>query len=156
MILLNLLNLGLAWIVIRNVIFESQLELKARYRWGQVIIAGLLVAWGASDGLAGLSGLLFWSLFMLMNIMMGHGGVTATRLVLPGAWVRRTVTFSQIKGIKIAIIPAIDEKSRVIVKFILASRREINMVFNGTAATVKSALQARVGQKIAIEVSKLE
>ncbi|VDG19528.1 hypothetical protein [Lactiplantibacillus mudanjiangensis] len=156
MILLNLLNLALVWIVIRNVVFESQLELKARYRWGQLIVAGLLVAWGANGGLASLSDLLFWSLFMLMNVMMGHGGLTATKLVLPGSWVRRTVTLDQITAINIAIIPAIDEKSRVIVKFVLGSRRQINMVFNGTAAAVKSAIQERVGTKIAIEVSKLE
>ncbi|MFC6181036.1 hypothetical protein [Lactiplantibacillus daowaiensis] len=156
MLLINGLDVLLAWIVGRNVVLQSQLELKSKYRWGQLIVAGLLVAWGASGGLAGLSDLLFWSLFMLMNIMMGIGGVTANKLVLPGAWIRRTVTFNQITGIQIAAIPAIDQKTRVIVKFILNSRREINMVFNGTVTAVKDGLQSRVGNQVSIEVSEFK
>ncbi|MDQ7936909.1 hypothetical protein RA086_04535 [Lactiplantibacillus sp. WILCCON 0030] len=41
-------------------------------------------------------------------------------------------------------------------KFILNSHREISMVFTGTVTTVKTALQAKFGQHVAIEVSKFE
>jgi len=156
-----ILNGILALIAIRNVGAESQLEIRSKYRWGQLVVAGLLVIFGAgtTGGLTNFADLLFWSLFMLINIMMGTGGVAAHRLVLPGAWFRRTIKFDEIAGIEIAAIPtipALEKKTRVIVKFILNSHREISLVFNGTVTTVQAALQAKFGQRVAIEVSKFE
>jgi len=155
------LNGILAFIVIRNVGVESQLEIRSKYRWGQLVVASLLVIWGAGSygGLTSFSDLLFWTLFFMVNIMMGTGGLATHRLVLPGAWFRRTIKFEEIAGIEIAAIPAIpaiEKKTRVIVKFILNSHREISMVFNGTVTTVKTALQAKLGQQVAIEISKFE
>jgi len=151
-----LLNILLAYLVLRNVVIESRLELRSKYRWGQLVVAGLLLIWSAYGGLTSFADLLFWSLFMMINIMMGTGGLAAKSLVLPGAWIRRTVTFDKITGIQIAAIPALDQKKRVIVKFALDSRREINMIFTGTVTTVKQALQQRIGQHVSIEVSKFQ
>ncbi|MFD1420857.1 hypothetical protein [Lactiplantibacillus songbeiensis] len=151
-----LLNLLLVYLVLRNVVIESQLELRSKYRWGQIVVAALLLIWSAYGGLTDFADLLFWSLFMMINIMMGTGGLAAKNLVLPGAWFRRTIAFDKITGIQIAAIPALNQKKRVIVKFVLDSRREINMIFTGTVTTVKEALQKRIGQKVAIEVSKFQ
>ncbi|MDQ7936908.1 hypothetical protein RA086_04530 [Lactiplantibacillus sp. WILCCON 0030] len=81
--MLALLNGILAFIVIRNIGVESQLEIRSKYRWGQLVVAGVLVAWGAGTygGLTSFADLLFWSLFMTVNIMMGTGGVATHRIV---------------------------------------------------------------------------
>ncbi|ETY72853.1 hypothetical protein [Lactiplantibacillus fabifermentans] len=150
------LDLFLAYLVIRNVVIESRLMYRAKYRFGQIIVAALLVMWGATGGLANFEELLFYSLFMLVSIMMGNGGLTNDKLVIPGSWIKRTVTFSEISGIQISAIPMLNEKAQVIVKFVLNSHREINMIFQGTVTTVQQALRARVGQNISIEVSKFE
>lgn len=152
MVFLDLLDVSLFVLAAYNVYWQSQIELKASYNLGNLLIAILFLMWLLMGEIAGLGYLVLVAIVTVVNLMDGEGGLTATRLIIQRFSLKRSIKISEITNVDLTIVMIGKGEQRVLAKFVINNRGTVNMVFNESLAKMQQMLRQRIGQQIPIKI----
>ncbi len=153
-IFLIILNLALAGLAGYNVFWQSQIQLRASYSYGQVLIGVGLAVWITTAGLTSWMYVIFVALFVLLYIMSGVTGLGSKRLVSQG-WFSRALKYTNVAEVALTPINAPGGKNIVVAVFTFKPRRRVQLMFRQPLEVVLGALKRVVPDNTPLTIQKI-
>ncbi|WP_125768860.1 hypothetical protein [Lapidilactobacillus wuchangensis] len=138
-----------------GIYWQSQIVIRARYKYTPVIFSILIGSWALSVPTMNWPFIILMAAFFTLNIMDGVGGIGGKRLVTNGLF-SRVVDYSTITALKMVPVTLPNGKSRVIVLFVINDRQQIQMNFNQHLEILMKSLAQLLPDTVKIEVDRIE
>lgn len=137
-----------------GVYWQSQIVIRARYKFTPLIFSVLIASWVLTAPVNSWSFIIMLSAFFTLNIMDGVGGIGEKRLVTNGLF-SRVIDYANITGIKMLPVTLPNGKNRVVAVFVINGRQQIQMNFNQTLEILVETLKKLLPESVQIDVEKL-
>lgn len=153
-IIIWVINLTFLVGFIFNIYWQSQITIKAKYKYMPVIFSVILVSWMVNIPAIPFEYIILVAGFLTISVMNGVGGIGEKRLVSSGFF---SNVFEYSKLAHITLIPIdLGAKSRVIAIFNTGARQSSQMIFNNTLKEVRDELKKHVPETTPIEIGQIQ
>lgn len=152
-IILIVISIALLALAGYNVFWQSQIQLRANYGYGQIFWGAIIATWMVSIGYTSLAYAVCIAAFVLIYIMAGVGGLGPNRLVSQGAF-SRIFKYDRLTGIALTPISTPNGKGVVIAVFSFSKRR-VQLMFKQPLETVLGALRSTVPANTPLTIQKI-
>lgn len=137
-----------------GIYWQSQIILRARYKYTPVLLSILIGSWVLSAPSPNFAFIVLLAAFFTLNIMDGVGGIGSKRLVTNGFF-SRVIDYSMITRLKMLPVTLPNGKSRVIAIFVINERQQIQMNFNQHLETLIKTLSGLLPASVKIEIDHM-
>lgn len=137
-----------------GIYWQSQIVIRARYKYTPIIFSVLIGSWVLTAPVNDWSFVIMLAAFFTLNIMDGVGGIGEKRLVTNGLF-SRVIDYANITGIKMLPVTLPNGKNRVVAVFVINGRQQIQMNFNQKLETLVQTLKKLLPETVEIDVEKL-
>lgn len=153
-IIVNAVNLGFAGLIMYNVYWQSQIDVKANYAYWQLIWGGIITVWMASTGIRSWSYVIFMALFILLNVSAGVSGLGERKIVGRGFY-SRFFSYDQFAAVTLTPITAPNGREIVIGIFALNPQRYMRLTFQMPLETIMHRLQERLPESVPVTIQRI-
>ncbi|WP_261806713.1 hypothetical protein [Lapidilactobacillus luobeiensis] len=137
-----------------GIYWQSQIVIRARYKYTPLIFSLLIGGWALSMPITNFSFVILLAAFFTMNFMDGVGGIGSKRLVSSGLF-SRVIDYSTITALKVLPVTLPNGKTRVIMVFVVNDQQQIQLNFNQHMEVLLKALAQLLPETVKIEVDHL-
>lgn len=137
-----------------NIYWQSQINIKAKYKYTPIIFSAILVSWMIEIPQISFDYIVLVAAFLTVGVMNGVGGIGEKRLVSSGFF---SNVYEYSKLAHITLIPVdLGAKSRVVAIFNTQSRQSAQMIFNNNLNEVQKELKRHVSDTTPIEIGQIQ
>lgn len=137
-----------------NIYWQSQIVIKAKYKYTPAIFSVILVSWMIEIPSMPFEYIILVAGFLTISIMNGVGGIGEKKLVSSGFF---SNVFEYSKLSRITLIPIdLGAKNRVVAIFNTETRQSAQMIFNNTVTEVREELKKHVPESTSIEIGQIQ
>lgn len=137
-----------------GIYWQSQIVIRARYKFMPLIFSVLVGSWVLSNPVMDWTYVIMLSAFFTLNIMDGVGGIGTKRLVTNGLF-SRVIDYANITALKMLPVTLPNGKTRVVAVFIINERQQIQMNFNQKLEVLLMTLKKLLPDSVQIEIEQL-
>ncbi|GAF40323.1 hypothetical protein FC83_GL003334 [Agrilactobacillus composti DSM 18527 = JCM 14202] len=150
-----ILDVGMFASAAYSVYWQSQIILRARYNYFSAILGIVFSAWIlATPAASNWPYIVAVSLFILVSIMNGVGGVGSRRLVTTGFF-SRVIDYKTFAEVTLIPIDLPGGKNRVVGIFMTSTQQRVQLTFNQTVEAIRSELQKHIPDNVEINVENI-
>ena len=137
-----------------GIYWQSQIVIRARYKYTPLIFSLLIGGWALSEPINNFAFVILLAAFFTLNFMDGVGGIGSKRLVTSGLF-SRVVDYSTVTALKVLPVTLPNGKVRVIIVFVINDAQQIQMNFNQGLEVLLKTLAKLLPETVKIEVDHL-
>ncbi|KRM56209.1 hypothetical protein [Lacticaseibacillus sharpeae] len=136
-----------------NIFWQSQIQLRANYAFGEIFWGAIIAVWMTTTGLHSWPLVVCTAAFVLIYVMAGVGGIGPNRLIGQGAF-GRVFKYDTLKNIALTPINARNGRGVVIAVFSF-NRRNVQLIFKQPLETVLETLRGTVPASTRLTIQKI-
>ncbi|KRO15477.1 hypothetical protein [Lacticaseibacillus saniviri] len=135
--------------------WQSQIMYQSRYSFSQLVWGIVLVLWFVTTDISNWSYIIFVSIFILMSILAGFGGLGSKRLIATGMF-QRVIPYTAINEITLTPLSLPNGNDMVVALFTMSPRRFVRLTFKSNLDGMMNALHEVVPDSVKITVQEVQ
>ena len=154
----NVLLIGLDIVLIGlagyYLFWQSKIQFTSRYAVSQLIWAVLLGFWFMTTRVNNMPYIILISIFLVLSIMAGTGGLAPTRLIANGL-LARVIPYTHMSSITLTPVSLPNGQEWVVAVFALSKRRMVRLTFQASLQNLLTELSKVLPKTVPVTVQRM-